>query len=243
MTTKVPTSCWLTAMRSDQEDQSWEQKYLVAIATGCTENMGVSSCQRTRGLVIAQEIFASPQGWPTALPGRRSSETEAAPVSYCCVTNPPNRGDLTKACASSSRAPGPAGTRRVSGPAPPIPGLLGRLHSRAGLLGLASRGGAGGGDAALCHLERHPLAGCPGRALTGAQGSKSRTSQTAFGSPGRNRQVVTAPAFCRLKPGTKPAQVPGVRRQTRLLDVPLQRRGAVSAHGQPRRRLVYATHP
>lgn len=193
MTTKVPTSCWLTAMRSDQEDQSWEQKYLVAIATGCTENMGVASCQRTRGLVIAQEIFASPQGWPTALPGRRSSETEAAPVSYCCVTNPPNRGDLTKACASSSRAPGPAGTRRVSGPAPPIPGLLGRLHSRAGLLGLASRGGAGGGDAALCHLERHPLAGCPGRALTGEQGSKSRTSQTAFGSPGRNGQVVTPP--------------------------------------------------
>lgn len=126
-------------------------------------------------------------------PGRRSSKTEAAPVSYCCVTNPPNRGDLTKACASSSRAPGPAGTRRVSGPAPPIPGLLGRLHSRAGLLGLASRGGAGGGDAALCHLERHPLAGCPGRALTGEQGSKSRTSQTAFGSPGRNGQVVTPP--------------------------------------------------
>lgn len=34
ITTKVPTSCWLTAKWYDQEDQSREQKYQVAIETG-----------------------------------------------------------------------------------------------------------------------------------------------------------------------------------------------------------------
>lgn len=99
MTTQVPTSCRLTAMRSDQEYQSQERKYPVAIATRCTENMELflyGSFQLPAYLRAGDcpGNFHIDQGLPTLLSGWQSSETEAASVSYCCVTNHLNRSDL-----------------------------------------------------------------------------------------------------------------------------------------------------